>query len=125
MKEILLDLMKRLEAVGEQHEELYDTEVRNAMGRTIFRGFLRPEPEFELVDDFLDAPDANKAIQDALVAYIQAAKERAPQLGYTTFHQRLAAFQDCGVFTESGATCDEFFGAYNPKLYGSAGEWLG
>jgi hypothetical protein len=126
VKELLLKLLLRLEAIGEQNEEISDTVCRDAMAEAVFCSFLLPEPGYELPYDFgLCSPEANQAVREALREYITAARELAPQEGLTTFQQRLAALQDADVITESGSTHDEFFGYFVPSLYTENGDWLG
>jgi hypothetical protein len=118
--------MQRLQAVGDEHEELYDTETRDAMGAAIFDGFLWPEPAFEVPGDFgLATPEANASVQAALRDYIAAARALAPQVGISTFQQRLAALQDTTVWTADGGTHDEFFGSYAACMYDEDGNWQG
>ena len=40
MDEILLTLLNRLETIGERHEELYDTQVCEAIGNATMDGFV-------------------------------------------------------------------------------------
>jgi hypothetical protein len=126
LKELLLKLLLRLEAIGEAHDEIGDTVCRDAMRAAVFRSFLRPEPEYELTDDFgLCDPDANRAVQKAIEEYVAAALVLSRSLRLTTFQQRLAAFQDNSVSTEDGTTSDDFFGYQNPARYDRNGKWLG
>ncbi|HEX5105337.1 MAG TPA: hypothetical protein VFV87_16075, partial [Pirellulaceae bacterium] len=48
MDEILLALLIRLEAIGDEHEELFDSEVRERMGNAVFHGFVKPMYDFQL-----------------------------------------------------------------------------
>jgi hypothetical protein len=124
MRDILLRLFEELEKVGAEHEELYDTEVRDAMGSTVFSGFLKPEREETPTTTYLDDEAANQRVVEALKNYIDAANERASQLGLVKFKDRLAAFQDCSVITAEGNTTDDFFGYYNPAAYDDEGRFL-
>lgn len=91
MEQLLLDLLYRLEAIGDRDESLYDTVVREKMGDAVFFGFVKPKPEFVLPDDY-GIPDAeNRAIKAALQAYVEGARALAPGAGLDTFHKRLAA----------------------------------
>jgi hypothetical protein len=95
------------------------------MRRAIFRSFLRPEPGYELPNDYgLCDPDANRAVRAAIAEFIDAARILAPSLGLTNFQERLYAFQDNSVMTEDGSTYDEFFGHQIPELYDINGKWL-
>lgn len=127
MKELLLRLLLRLEVVGEEHEEISDTVCRDAMSEAVFRTFLLPEEGYELPDDFgLCTPEANRAVKEALLKYVDGARGLSNAKGLQTFQQRLAAFQDISVITEIGtSTCDDFFGAFAASMYGEDGEWLG
>ena len=44
MDEILLELLISLEAIGEEHPELYDTACREDMADPIFDGFISADP---------------------------------------------------------------------------------
>jgi hypothetical protein len=126
VKELLRKLLLRLEAVGIQNGEIYDTVCRDAMGEAVFSTFLLPEADYEFPEDFgLCTPEANQAVRKALLEYVTAARSLAPSEGLRTFQQRLAALQDVSVITEDGGTYDEFFGSYAAGMYGENGEWLG
>jgi hypothetical protein len=92
----------------------------------VFRSFLRPEPGYQLPNDYgLYTGDSDRAVAEAIAEFSSAAQALAPSLGLTSFQQRLAAFQDCSVFTEAGTTYDEFFGYQAPGWYDMDGKWLG
>src|SRR6185436_6034063 len=113
MKGILLDLLLQLEAIGNDHEELFDSEVRERIGDAIMRGFVRPESGYLVPGNLgLSTESGNARVASALCKYIDAANRRSAQLGLGTFHQRLAAFQDKTVRTPTDRwnDFDEFFG---------------
>ena len=125
MEELLLELLASLEAIAEEHEEISDTESREAMRRVVYKGFLKPEPSFSLPTDFgLHEDEANQQVREAIGRYIQAANVKAAELGLG-FRGRLLAFQDPTIQTPSGATYDEFFGYASPDWWTESGEWLG
>ena len=122
MEQILLELLIRLEAVGDRDESLFDSVVREKMGNAVFFGFIKPLPGFVLPDDYGMPEEENRAIKAALGAYIEAARELAPAAGLDTFHKRLAAFQNSAVRTaEQKNDFDDFFGWSNPELFDVAG----
>lgn len=126
MKELLLKLLIRLQQVGDENEEIYDTVCRDAMAEAVFNTFLLPKAGYTFPDDFgLETAKANLAVRNALLEYTSAACELAPTVGVRTFRQRLAALQDISVITEDGGTYDEFFGSYAAGMYTEHGEWLG
>jgi hypothetical protein len=116
MEEILLELMEALEVVGREHEELYDTDVRDQMFSAVFSGFVEHKPDFELPLDYgLYDQSANEAVAAALAHYIERANTRAEQLGLKTKEGRLAAFQNEEVHTAGEqAYPDDFFGWMDP-----------
>jgi hypothetical protein len=94
VEQLLLDLIRRLEAVGDRDESLYDTVVRERMSDPIFYLFVKPTPGYVLSDDYGMSDECNQTIKAALRAYIEGAAVLAPKFGLDTFHQRLAAFQN-------------------------------
>lgn len=120
MEQLLLDLMWRLETVGNRDESLYDTVVREAMGDPIFYLFVKPTPGYAMPDDYGMSGDDNRAIKAALRDYIEGALSLAPSLGLDTFHKRLAAFQNGEVCTGANYY-DDFFGWSDPKVFDEAG----
>jgi hypothetical protein len=50
MQAILRRLLDRLDAIAEQHGEVGDTAVRDAMSDAVFDGFLRPVSALQDVD---------------------------------------------------------------------------
>lgn len=122
MEQILLELLVRLEAVGDQDESLFDTVVREKMGDAVFFGFIKPRPGFVLPDDYGMPEEGNRAIEAALGAYIKGARALAPAAGLDTFHKRLAAFQNAAVRTaEQKNDFGDFFGWSNPGQFDEAG----
>jgi hypothetical protein len=121
VEQLLLNLMRLLEAVGDRDESLYDTLVREKMGEPIFYLFVKPKPEYVMPDDYGMSDDDSRAIKTALKEYIEGALVLAPKLGLETFHKRLAAFQNGEVCTEQKNYCDDFFGWSNPELFDEAG----
>ena len=125
MNELLLELLNKLEAIGHEHEEIYDSEVRDQMREAVHDGFLDLVPDYKLPDTFgLVSDKGNHFVREALSSYIEAAKSKAQELGLT-FKQRLNAFQSTDVITSTGTTADEFFGYTPPGMFAESGEWLG
>jgi hypothetical protein len=122
--ELLFKLLLRIEEIGNIHEELFDSDVRQAMGDAVFYGFIRPLAGYQLPDDFgMFSASANQQVRTAISEYVDSANRRADELGLSTFHQRLAAFQNRSVRTPSERwnDFDEFFGYTNPDSYDENG----
>lgn len=111
MAALLKQVMEELEVIGQEHDELYDTDIRENLFEAVCAGFLKPQAGYRLPDDFgMASEEANRRVKAALQRYIQAANERAVELGLTTPNQRLAAFQNGKVCTDEGQYPDDFFG---------------
>ena len=125
MDDILVRLLNRLEAIGNVSDELYDTDVRERMYEAVLRGFLKPEPGYELGNEFgMFTPQGNRAVRSALSEYIVAANEMANEAGGMTFHQRLEAFQSSTAQSTNEQTHDEFFGWADPDRLDENGDPL-
>lgn len=125
MEQLLLQLLKALEAIGEENEEIGDTECRDAMRAAVYHSFLLPKPGYRLPATFgLYSKKSNQLVREALAVYIKAAKAEAKKLDLS-FRGRLVAFQNAAIHTEDGTTSDEFFGYTPPTMWTEFGEWLG
>jgi hypothetical protein len=120
MNELLVALLRRLEAVADRDESLFDTYVREKMNDAVFCAFLKPTPGYVLPDDYGMPEEENRLIKEALQQYTEAARILAPALGIDTFHKRLEAFQNLDVGTEKN-TYDDFFGSCPPSQFDSDG----
>ncbi len=122
MQEILKRLLVSLEKIGEHHEELFDSEVRERIGNAIMDGFIRRRPDSEVDNDFgLFSPEANEAVRSAIVAFLSEANRVCEGIEFNSFHDRLNAVQDAGVRTNAGNDYDEFFGHTPPEFYDENG----
>jgi hypothetical protein len=100
VEQLLIDLMRRLETIGDHDRSLYDTVVREKMCDPIFYLFIKPKPDYIMPDDYGMSGEANRVIKGALRDYVEGALALAPSLGLDTFHKRLAAFQNETVRTD-------------------------
>jgi hypothetical protein len=127
MEQLLLELLSRLEAVGDRNEFLYDSVVRQRMGDAVFFGFIKAEPGFVLPDRYSDRMSEadNQLIREAIGEYIERARALAPSAGVDTFHKRLAAFQSPDVRTAAQKQdSEDFFGWTDASLYDDSGNTL-
>jgi hypothetical protein len=124
MESILLELLRRLERLGENHEELYDSEAREQIGGLVMEGFVRKTPGF-LIPERLGmlSEDADSELRRAISEYIEAANRLAEDIGLSSFHARLAAFQNPAVRTNPAVDVgyEELFGHTRPEWYDEAG----
>lgn len=125
MEAVLLELLHRLEAVENAHPELGDTSVRDAMRRTVFAGFIRPQPGYTLPESFaMFTPEGNRRVQEVLAWFLPAANAAAESAGLTTFHQRLAAFQNGRVRTARTHDTEDYFGWAPAGQYDESGQLI-
>ena len=94
MEQLLLEMLRQLEAVADRDQSIYDTAVRESLGEPIFHLFIKPGNSYAMPDDFGMSVENDRAIKAALTIYIDSALAMAPSLGLDTFHKRLAAFQN-------------------------------
>jgi hypothetical protein len=122
VKPILRRLLDRLDAIAEQHEEVGDTDVREAMSDAVFDGFLRRVAGFELPERFaMFSKEGDRLVRQALAEFLPAANRHAGEAGLASFHERLTAFQDSAVQSAAGSYYDDYFGWANPKDYDAEG----
>jgi hypothetical protein len=127
MEELLRRLLNRLERVGNDHEELHDTECREQMSDAIMNGFVRASGADGLRNEFgLFSAEGNLAVREALLEYVERACAKAFALGLSGFHDRLAAFQNPNVASDGeGILSDDFFGYATPESFDAAGNVIG
>lgn len=115
LRKLLKSLLERLEAIGQSHEDLYDTETREAMSQAIMRGFVEAQAGFQAPLTYgLHSASANADVRTALLAYMSAASAIATDAALDE-PARLAAFQDPEVHTDGDRQFfDDFFGWVAP-----------
>jgi hypothetical protein len=122
MRELLRCLLDRLDSIAEQHEEVSDTDVREAMSAAVFDGFLRPVPGFELPEHYsMFSEEGDKLVKQALAEFVPSAIRCGVETGLISFHERLSAFQDGDVKSTAGCYFDDYFGWANPRDYDAEG----
>lgn len=125
MDDLLADLLNGLSQIGNNNEEIYDTECRDRISDAIFSGFVRQIPEFALPSDFgLFSNEANLEVGKQIFAYISRANLLADTLQVVSFHARLAAFQNGTIKSDKGDYFDDFFGYSNPKSFNVLGKLI-
>ncbi|HMF19006.1 MAG TPA: hypothetical protein VKE98_17490 [Gemmataceae bacterium] len=124
MESVLLELLCRLEALGDEYGELYDSDVRQAMSAAVFAGFIRALPGYTLPDRFaMYRPGGDQRVRGAGLVH-RAFANAAERDGLVTFDQRLAAFQNRKVRTTTTLGIEDFFSWAPPEQYDEAGKLI-
>jgi hypothetical protein len=125
MEALLKDLLTQLKEIGEEREELYDSEVRERMRDAVFNGFLKPAHNFELPFDFgMGDEEGNEVVREAIAKYITDANNKAKELGLD-FSGRYSAFQTNRVTVGPiEVTYGDFFGYVPLDDYDDRGNLL-
>jgi hypothetical protein len=110
MTALLRELLERLEEIGEDHSEIYDSGVRDRMGAAIWEGFVAPQPGFAVPAEFgMFSAEGDQLVYKAISEYVEKANRRADELSMNAQDERLRAFEQHGIDTTKGEQFDDFF----------------
>ena len=100
MREPLVRFLDALEAVGAEHEEVYDTDVRERLAEVIEQRLITRSREVEVSDELgMFSPEGNQLVRAALVSYLaEACKPRADALNLDEAARRAAVWDRRGSF---------------------------
>ncbi len=108
----LKNLLNDLSAVGDDHSEVEDTDVREQMYAAVFHGFIEQTPGFELPGFFgMFEDEGNERVKASLARFVADAIPEAKKLGFSSPSQRFAAFENGSITSDSGQPFDDFFGS--------------
>jgi len=109
LKTALTQLLFALDRVQDEHREVCDTVVRDILRRVITEAFILPQPRFVMPTAFgLYSAVGNAKVQAALENFLSHPDVQSAFVSLTP-EQRLAAFEDISVRSDSGFTYDSFF----------------
>jgi len=105
-------LLEDLELLGEEHEELYDTEVRENLWLIADDYLLKQRRRrLHLPEDLgMFSEEANKALKAVLEDDLPKLREIFKIFELNTEAKRRASFLNPKLHTEKGRYVDEFFG---------------
>lgn len=110
MRDALIRFLDALEAIGERHEEVYDTDVRERLAAAIEGNLITPSGPIDVPSNLgMFDDEANQRVGAALQAYLTDVRRQADELGLDETARR-AAVWDPDATSTSGATVDEFLG---------------
>jgi hypothetical protein len=110
MREPLVRFLDALEAVGIEHEEVYDTDVRERLAAVIDQRLITKANVDDVPDELgMFSPQGNLLVPAALVSYLAEAGTRADELNLDE-RARRAAVWDGEAASSNGMPVDEFLG---------------
>jgi hypothetical protein len=127
MRDKYLRLLDELEDIGKQHPELYDTDVRQSMWNSLMDGFARKKAGYIPPSEYsMYTPEGDRLVAEAIIRFLNSARQADLDPGLDTFHKRLDFLQDDSIVTDERYYPDDFFGGYlDPKEYDAQGVRLG
>ncbi len=110
MREPLVRFLEALEAIGVEHGEVYDTDVRERMADAVEQRLITRSRQGELSDDFgMFSPEGNRLVRDAVASYLAEAGPIADALNLDEAARR-ASVWDAEAASTKGMPVDEFLG---------------
>jgi len=107
----MASLLEDLESLAEEHEELFDTDVRERMWAIVDAVLIRQTSEVAVPDEIgMFTPEANEKVQSALLFNLQRLRETFAIFELDTERKRLDSFFNPRLRTERGRRVDDFFG---------------
>ena len=113
MTQALKTLLDDLDRVAEEHDEIYDTDVREQLAEAVMQGWVWQTEDWELPDELgLFSEEGNRAVRQALASFLESARgaQEKEEGDLGTPARRLFAFQDPAVKSDDGSPYDEYFG---------------
>lgn len=122
IEQILRKALEELDVVAKDHEEIFDSEVREKMGIAVMDGFVRQMGTSAVPAELdLSTDESNEQVHSILVDFVQSANTAVISTGLSAFHDRLGALQNRGVVTKGGNDYEEYFGHTPPEFYDTVG----
>jgi hypothetical protein len=110
MRESLVGLLDALDAIAADHEEVYDTDVREQMAALIEQRLIANVDGGYVPDEFgMFSADGNQRVRATLTRYLAEAMPRADALNLDEAARR-AAVWDRDAVSSNGTPVDEFLG---------------
>ena len=105
-------LLEDLEQLGEAHEELYDTDVRERMWVLVEDMLIKQSKSVEVPDELgMFSAAANQQLKQILTFNLKRLRDVFAIFGADTENKRLASFLNQRLHTEKGHCVEDFFGA--------------
>jgi len=104
-------LLEDLEKIGDEHPEIYDTDVRGRMWMIVERVLIRQETDIVVPSDLgMFSDEANQRLRAVLDDNLRRLKDTFRTFQLNTEAERLKSFLNPRLKTERGQHIDAFFG---------------
>jgi len=105
-------LLEDLESLGQEHGELYDTDVRERLWAVAETGLIRQSPGYRVPTELgMFTPEANARLVQIMESHLKRLRSTFETFGLDTEEKRALSFHNPRLHTESGKSVDEFFGS--------------
>ena len=120
LKESVRRLFDRLETIGDVHEELYDTDVREQLAEILYFAFVwAHQLPVAPLSYGMFSEEGDKMVADAVVEFLSESLPAAAAEGVDVGQPRHAAIQDASILTKRQQHYDNFIGhcdePFDPK----------
>ncbi|MBN2385088.1 hypothetical protein JXQ70_19615 [bacterium] len=107
----LAGFLEELEHIGEAHEEIYDTQVRELLWEIVDGYLLKQTHDLNIPTELgMFSPDANETLKAVLERELPILKKVFDAFDLDTEAKRNTSFFNPQLQTESGRYVDDFFG---------------
>ena len=111
LESAVVGLLEQLARISDEHDEVLDTDVREAMRLTVSWYFVWGQPRTRFPRSFgTSSADGDRQVADALNAFLDAAERSRDGVRIPQGQPRLDILQSDAAQTAAGATYDEFVG---------------
>ena len=111
MKAALRQLLDDLDEAAEAHEEVGDSDVRDAMSKAVRHLLLVPKADYILPERFcMYTDEGDRLIKRARTRFFAHPETLALASSMATPMERLTAFQDESLRSTKGSYYDDYFG---------------
>jgi hypothetical protein len=111
LQKLTLELYNTLEEIGEEHEELFDTDVREAMHASLDYYFVWDSFEENMPITYsMFSKEGDAKVAEAIQNYCRKATETAQKMGIKPGQDREDVLQDGSLETNQGQYYDDFIG---------------
>ena len=108
----LAALLDDLDAAASEHEEIFDTQVRERMWEYLEARFIRHEKRTPLPDEFgMFSSDGNNRIRDAFQRNTENLDTIIEIFDLDTVDKRRITFTNPKLISEAGSRLDSYFGS--------------